>query len=133
MFLSSTKREIRHLRVVVVQRRLKDVQESVMHVQNCCFADIAFRSRCRHRRLCLSSLWCPREAGEMDYCYYFCWNTQWEPLGRRGTGLFLKRFPPFSPSASHITMKRRVFVAIMEGLGLGLQKNLSLLESWPES
>ena len=62
----------------------------------------------------------------MDYCYYFCWNTQWEPLGRRGTGLFLKRFPPFSPSASNITMKRRVFVAIMEGLGLGVTEKFFL-------
>ena len=26
----------------------------------------------------------------MDYCYNFCWNTQREPPGRRGTGLFWK-------------------------------------------
>ena len=56
--------------VVGVQRWQRNVQKYVMHVQNCCFADIAFRSRCRHRRLCLSSLWCPREAGKMDYCYF---------------------------------------------------------------
>ena len=31
------KREIRHYHVVVVQRRQRNVQKSVMHVQNCCF------------------------------------------------------------------------------------------------
>ena len=37
---SSTKRENRHFYVVVVQRRLRHVQKSVMHVQNCCFANL---------------------------------------------------------------------------------------------
>ena len=32
------KREI----VVVVQRRLRNVQKSVMHVQSCCFADLTY-------------------------------------------------------------------------------------------
>ena len=32
LFLSSTKREIRHFYVVVVQLRLRSVQKSVMHV-----------------------------------------------------------------------------------------------------
>ena len=40
VFPSSTKREIRHYHVVVVQRRLKNVQKSVMHVQSCCFANL---------------------------------------------------------------------------------------------
>ena len=35
---SSTKREIRQFHVVVVQRRKRNVQRSVMHVQSCCFA-----------------------------------------------------------------------------------------------
>ena len=60
VFLSSTKREIRHYHVVVVQRRLKNVQKSVMHVQSCCFANLNlllfFRSRRRLRRRCLSTL-----------------------------------------------------------------------------
>ena len=60
MFPSSTKREIRHFHVVVVQRRLRNVQKSVMHVQSCCFANINLlrycRSHCRRRRRCLSSL-----------------------------------------------------------------------------
>ena len=92
---ASTKREIRHFHVVIVQRRLRNVQKCVMHVQSCCFANINLlvfcRSRCRRcRRRCLSSLMVSyREAGQMDY--YFCWNTQWEPPGRRGTGLFSKR------------------------------------------
>ena len=35
---SSVKREIRHFHVAVVQWRQRNVQKSVMHVQNCCFA-----------------------------------------------------------------------------------------------
>ena len=34
-FTSSTKREIMHFHVVVVQRRQRNVQESVMHEQGC--------------------------------------------------------------------------------------------------
>ena len=60
VFTSSTKREIRHFHVVVVQRRQRNVQKSVMHVQSLCFAYLHLllfcRSRCRHRRRCLSSL-----------------------------------------------------------------------------
>ena len=37
VFPSPTKREIRHFHVVVVQRRLRNVQKSVMHVQRCFF------------------------------------------------------------------------------------------------
>ena len=40
VFPSSTKREIRHFHVVVVQRRLRNVQKSVMHVQSCCSANL---------------------------------------------------------------------------------------------
>ena len=36
---SSVHREIRHFHVVVVQWRQRNVQKSVMHVQNCCFAN----------------------------------------------------------------------------------------------
>ena len=49
MFPSSTKREVRHVHVVAVQRRLRNVQKSVMHVQSCCSANLS-------RRRCLSSL-----------------------------------------------------------------------------
>ena len=42
LFPSSTKREIRHFHFVVVQRRLRNVQKSVMHVQSCCFANLNF-------------------------------------------------------------------------------------------
>ena len=60
MFPSLTKREIRHFHVVVVQRRLRNVQNKVMHVQSYCFANLNLfpfcRSRCRRRRRCLSSL-----------------------------------------------------------------------------
>ena len=40
VFLSSTKREIRHFHVEVVQRRLRNVQKSAMQVLSCCFANI---------------------------------------------------------------------------------------------
>ena len=57
---SSTKREIRQFHVVVVQRRQRNVQKSVMHVQSCCFACLNLilfcRSRCRRRRRCVNSL-----------------------------------------------------------------------------
>ena len=60
VFPSSTNREIRHVHVVVVQRRQRNVQKSVMQVQSCCFANpnllLFCRSRWRHRRRCLSSL-----------------------------------------------------------------------------
>ena len=49
------KREIRHYHVVVVQRRLRNAQKSVMHVQSSYFANLNLlgfcRSRCRRRRL----------------------------------------------------------------------------------
>ena len=60
VFPSSTKREIRHFHVVVVQRRQRNVQKSVMHVQSCCFANLNLllfcRSRWRRRRRCLVKL-----------------------------------------------------------------------------
>ena len=39
VFPFSTKPEIRHYHVVVVQRRLRNAQKSVMHVQSCYFAN----------------------------------------------------------------------------------------------
>ena len=62
LFTSSTKREIRHFHVVVVQRRQRNVQKRVMHAQSCCFANLNLLlfspSRCcrRRRHRCLSSL-----------------------------------------------------------------------------
>ena len=57
---SSTRRENRHFYVEVVQRRLRNVQKSVIHVQSCCFANLRLllfcRSRFRYRRRSLSSL-----------------------------------------------------------------------------
>ena len=40
VFPSSTKREMRHFQVVVVQRRLRNVQKSMMHVQSCYFVNL---------------------------------------------------------------------------------------------
>ena len=57
LFTSSTKREITHFRVVVVQWRERYVQKSVMHVQSCCFANLSqllfCRSSWRRCRRCL--------------------------------------------------------------------------------
>ena len=57
VFPSSTKREIRHFHVEVVQRRLRNVQKSAMQVLSCCFTNI---NLLLFRRLrCLSALLCP--------------------------------------------------------------------------
>ena len=60
LFPSSTKREIRQFHVVVVQRRQRNVQKSVMHVQSCWFACLNLllfcRTRCRRRRGCVNFL-----------------------------------------------------------------------------
>ena len=60
LFPSWTKRELRQFRVVVVQRRQRKVQKSVMHEQSCCFAclnlQLFCRSRCRRRCRCVNSL-----------------------------------------------------------------------------
>ena len=62
-FTPAKKREIRHFHVVVVQRRQRNVQKSVMHLQSCWFANLLLlfcRSLCRchrcRRRRSLSSL-----------------------------------------------------------------------------
>ena len=39
VFPSLTKRGIRHFHVVVMQRRLRNVQKTMIHVQGCCFAN----------------------------------------------------------------------------------------------
>ena len=39
LFTSSIKHEIRHFHVVVVQKRQRNAQKSVMHVQRRCFAN----------------------------------------------------------------------------------------------
>ena len=60
VFTSSRKREIKKFHVVVVQRRQRNVQKSVMHVQSCCFAYLNLlllcRSRCHRHRRCLRCL-----------------------------------------------------------------------------
>ena len=56
VFKSSTKREIRHFRVVVVPWRQRNVQKSVIHVPSCCFTNLNlllfWRSRYCRRRCC---------------------------------------------------------------------------------
>ena len=60
VFTSSIKGEIKQFHVVVVQRRQRNGQKSVMHVQSCFFLYLNYcffcRSRCRYRRRCTSSL-----------------------------------------------------------------------------
>ena len=40
VLMPSIKREMRKSHVVVVQRRPRNEQKSVMHVQSCCFANL---------------------------------------------------------------------------------------------
>ena len=60
VFMAPRKREIRKFHVVVVQRRQRNVQKSVMHLQSCCFAYLNLLLVCRSRRhrhrCCLSCL-----------------------------------------------------------------------------
>ena len=60
VFTCLTQREIRHFLVVVVQRRQRNLQKRVMHVQSCCFACLNLLLFCRYRflrcRRCVSSL-----------------------------------------------------------------------------
>ena len=67
LFTSSIKREIRHFHVVVVQKRERNVQKSVMHLRSCCFANqtncFFWRSRCRPRRWILKWLMYDDERG----------------------------------------------------------------------
>ena len=53
VFTSFTKREIRYFHVVVVQRRQRNVQTSVMHVQSCCFANLNLLLFCRSSNVAL--------------------------------------------------------------------------------
>ena len=53
VFTSSTKREIKKSKVVVMQRRQRNIQKSVMLVQNCCFANPNLLFPCRS--LCLEA------------------------------------------------------------------------------
>ena len=57
-FRPPAKREIGHFHVVVVQRRQRHVQKSVMHVQSCGYANLSLLLFCcfRCRRRILSSL-----------------------------------------------------------------------------
>ena len=74
--------KIRKFHVAVVQRRPRNVQKSVMHVQICCFANINvlqlfWRSRCRCPRHCLSSLfwWSKKFATMVTWCHtspFYC-------------------------------------------------------------
>ena len=59
VFPSSTKREMRHFHVLFVQRRLRNVQKSVMHGDSSCFANVNlllfWRSRCLISLICTVS------------------------------------------------------------------------------
>ena len=70
VFPSSTKREIRHFHVVVVQRRQRNVQKSVMHVQSCCFANLTYL-------VAVVLFWHlgTRFSGRYRYRYRYCWEV----------------------------------------------------------
>ena len=78
--LSSTKRDISHFYGLVVQRQQRNVQESVMHMQSCCFANLNLLlfscSGCCRCRCCLSSL--------MQLVKHVCLTSSchlWKPNG----------------------------------------------------
>ena len=74
LFTSSTKREIRHFHVVVVQRQQRNVQKRVMHVQSCCFAN-----RCGYT----GHLW-PFYRGKLAWCVWPDFTTTIHlPFGRQ--------------------------------------------------
>ena len=60
VFTCLTRREIKDFHVVVVERRQRNLQKRVMHVQSCCFANLNRLLFCRYRclrcRRCVSSL-----------------------------------------------------------------------------
>ena len=71
VFKSSTKREIRHFHVIVMQWQKRNVQKSMMHMQYCCFANFSPLSlHCRHR--CLSSLITPETHQKMLTTRKYC-------------------------------------------------------------
>ena len=59
VFMSFTKREIRHFHIVVMHWWQRNVQKSVVHMQSCCSANLRLLLFCRSRwcrcRRCLSS------------------------------------------------------------------------------
>ena len=95
VFPSSTKREFRHFYDVVVQWRLRNVQNSVMHVQSCCFANLNLlpfcRSRCCCRRRCLSSL--------------FLMIRPTSPLFRTFSFILFEIFTPYNVAMTYISRK----------------------------
>ena len=84
MFPSSTKREIRHIHVVVVQWRQTNVQKRRDERAELLFCQcnllLFCRSRWRHRHRCLSSLLPLRKIGERGYINP--WGKHWRE-GRR--------------------------------------------------
>ena len=56
MFLPAIKRQIGYSHVVVVRRRLRNVQKSVMLVQSCCLANLDLLHFCRRFSLLSPSL-----------------------------------------------------------------------------
>ena len=60
VFTSSTKREVRHFHILVMQRWQRNAQKSMIHMQSSCFANLNLSLFCHRccccRRLCLSSI-----------------------------------------------------------------------------
>ena len=95
VFTSSTKREIRHFHVVVVQWRQTNVQKrrderAKLFCQ--CNLLLFCRSRWRHRHRCLSSLLPLRKIGERGYINP--WGKHWRE-GRRWEEKYIS--PPTLP------------------------------------
>ena len=101
-YLTGT-REIGKFHVAIVQRRLRYVQKSVMHVQSCRFANVSLLLFCRSRcRLCcfISILLSSRNFAIMvtDVTLFFPIDEQNKTLKRRpcwGTEKILSVVNPF--------------------------------------
>ena len=105
MFTSSTKREIKQFHVVVVQRRQRNEQKDVIHVQRCCFANLTLlpfcRPRCRRRRCCLSFLIIRTE-------------RFWFNISRRKVFFFFPRSQRFLISIFVVVVVIVLFLLVME-------------------
>ena len=123
MFTYSIKRarEIRKFHVAVVQRRLRNVQKSVMHVQSCCFANLNLllfcRSLWRRHSLCLSSLLLTTKNFVTIITWHHTSSIAFNPIQTGGGGFLrpplLKRWitsKPFKLKDHQTTNHKRFFL-----------------------
>ena len=108
VFKSSTKREIRHFHVVVVQLQQRNVPKSVMHVQGFCFTNLNLLLFCcsgwSRRRRCFS--YGQKDATLLANNSQYCWMLHVASFCTFG----ISREP--RTSRSHVTRTRFTFVRL---------------------